>query len=215
MLLVLNRLLRHDPRSSLNVIQGRVRLLEDATDDSARRHNADVIGQVSEELVRLSEKARTTEQLIVPPSEVDSGPVDVAAVARRAVDEFRERHPTVACHLTALESASVHAGYEVAAAVGELPENALAYAGPDPWIDVTVDRRGDATEPRVVDDWPGIPADEREVLLGEREISQLHHSGGRGLWLVGWITNRYDGEFDIESGDGTTVVLRFDSAAGR
>jgi K+-sensing histidine kinase KdpD len=65
----------------------------------------------------------------------------------------------------------------------------------------------------VADDGTGIPADEREVLLGEREISQLHDNGGLGLWLVGWIANRYDGEFDIESGDGTTVVLRFDSAA--
>jgi len=65
----------------------------------------------------------------------------------------------------------------------------------------------------VADDGTGIPADEREVLLGEREISQLHDNGGLGLWLVGWIANRYDGEFDIGSGDGTTVVLRFDSAA--
>ena len=212
MLLVLNRLLRHNLRNSLNVIQGRAGLLRDATEDPDQRHNADVIHQTSEELIRLSEKARTTERLLVPPSEVDTGPVDLADVARRTVEEFRERHPTEAFHLTAPDSAPVQAGHEVGTALEELLENALNYAGTHARIEVTVARRGDRTELRVADDGPGIPADEREVLLGEREISQLHHSGGLGLWLVGWITNRYDGEFDIESDDGTTVVLRFGSA---
>ncbi|NHN49617.1 HAMP domain-containing histidine kinase [Halostella sp. JP-L12] len=214
MLLVLNRLLRHNLRNSLNVIQGRAGLLKDATDDATRRHNAEVIRETSQELIALSEKARTTEQLLVPPSEVDTSPVDLAAVVRRAVGEFRDAHPTVAFHLTAPDSASVRAGHEVEIAVEELLDNAVSHAGRDPRIDVTVKRRGDATELRVTDDGPGIPADEREVLLGEREISQLHHSGGLGLWLVGWIANRYDGEFDIESDGGTTVALRFATADG-
>ena len=183
MLLVLNRLLHHDLRNSLNVIQGRAGLLRDATDDPAQRQNADVIHETSEELIRLSEKARTTEQLLVPPSGVDTGPVDLVDVARRIVEEFRERNATVAFHLTAPDTAPVRAGHEVATAVEELLENALTHAGPDPRIDVTVEWRGDATELRVADDGTGIPADERE--------------------------------FDIESGDGTTVVLRFDSAAER
>ncbi len=212
MLLVLNRVLRHNLRNSLTVILGRAKLIEESASDEGTRRNAAEIRAAADELGSLSEKARTTEDLLVPPSDTEAIEIDLADLARRVVGAHRVVGPDAEFHLSAPATAPVRAGPELEQAVDELVGNALAHAGKRPRIAVTVERRDGRTEIRVADDGPGIPPDEQAILLGEREISQLHHSGGLGLWLADWIASRYDGELDIDCDGGTTVTLRFESA---
>ncbi|MFC6726882.1 ATP-binding protein, partial [Halobium palmae] len=72
----------------------------------------------------------------------------------------------------------------------------------------------DAVELAVRDNGPGIPEMERSVVAGDSEISQLNHGQGLGLWVVKWITNAYDGAFDVGSdGRGTTATMQLPRAA--
>ncbi|WP_121822333.1 cache domain-containing sensor histidine kinase [Halostella salina] len=212
MLLVLNRVLRHNLRNSLTVILGRATLIEDETDDEGTRRSAAEIRAAAEELGALSEKARMTEDLLTPAVETDHDPVDLSELARRVVGAYRLAGTDAEFHLTAPSSAPVRAGPEVERAVEELIDNVVEHAGDRPRIDLVVEREAETTTLRVADDGPGIPPDEQAILLGERRISQLHHSGGLGLWLVDWITNRYDGDLDIGCDDGTVVTLQFENA---
>jgi len=212
MLLVLNRVLRHNLRNSLTVILGRATLIEDSTADEQTRKSAAEIRGAAEELGKLSEKARMTEELLTPAAEIDHDPVDLAELAKRLVGAYRLSETDAEFHLTAPASAPVRAGPEVERAVEELLDNVLEHAGDRPRLDVVVERENGTAVLRVADDGPGIPPDEQAILLGERRISQLHHSGGLGLWLVDWITNRYDGDLDIACDDGTVVTLRFPTA---
>jgi signal transduction histidine kinase len=63
---------------------------------------------------------------------------------------------------------------------------------------------------RVADDGPGIPTAVREVITGDREVTQLRHNTGVGLWIAAWVVEAYGGEIRFGSGldgEGTAVTL--------
>jgi signal transduction histidine kinase len=110
-------------------------------------------------------------------------------------------------------AADARVSNHIETAVAELVDNALTHAGPDP--DVTVRLRDEDEELaiEVRDDGPGIPDDEWDVVAGGREITQLQHTSGLGLWLVKWIADRHGGRLERqEDGDGAAVVVRLPPA---
>lgn len=232
MLLVLNRILRHNLRNTLNVVIGRASDLESTLDgdaDEDERRAAREIERAASDLLELADRARMTEDLLDPVSGTPR--TDVATVVRERVAAFaaadagdrRLEDVTV----TGPERAMAACGEEIAVAVDELLANAAEHAGPAPTVavDVAVDDGTDRVSITIADDGPGIPADQRLVLAGDRSISQTAHTGGIGLWLVDWLVSRYDGcirfpETGTDDADeaartdrGATVVLELPAAA--
>ncbi|ELY48243.1 sensor histidine kinase [Natronorubrum sulfidifaciens] len=235
MLLVLNRILRHNLRNTLNIIAGRATDLESKLDGDDRE-SAREIQLVTTELLELADRARMTEDLLDPVGE----PVpqtDLAAVVRDRVAEFttEDDGTNADISVTAPAHAIAACGPEVEAAVDELLANAASHAGPEPTVAVTVETTTDHVRIRIHDDGPGIPDDEAAIITGTRSISQVTHTGGIGLWLVDWIVRRYDGrllipstdsgatdavdrsdadgsQHEAETSDGATIVLEFPRA---
>jgi len=60
----------------------------------------------------------------------------------------------------------------------------------------------------VADNGPGIPTDEKEVLLDGYE-TPLKHGSGLGLWIVNWIITRTGGRIAFERNEprGSRVTL--------
>ncbi len=218
MLLVLNRILRHNLRNSLNVVAGRASDLEDRL-DGPERESAREIRLVTGELLTLADRARMTEKLLDPVGE-ESPRIDLAAVVHERIVQFGlsgadDAKPNLT--VTIPDRAVAVCGPEVAVAIDELLANIADHAGPSPTVDVTVETDDDVVRILVADDGPGIPEDEAAVITGNRKISQVSHTGGIGLWLVDWIVSQYDGRLLIPSkesntttiADGATVVLEF------
>ncbi|SDJ57555.1 sensor histidine kinase [Natronorubrum texcoconense] len=218
MLLVLNRILRHNLRNSLNVVAGRASDLEDQL-DGPERESAREIRLVTGELLTLADRARMTEELLDPVGE-ESPRIDLAAVVHERIVQFGlsgadDAKPNLT--VTMPDRAVAVCGPEIAVAIDELLANIADHAGPEPTVDVTVETDDDVVRILVADDGPGIPADEAAVITGNRKISQVSHTGGIGLWLVDWIVTQYDGRLLIPAADsstaaiadGTTVVLEF------
>ena len=236
MLLVLNRILRHNLRNTLNVVAGRAANLE-SRHEGADQASAREIRLATEELLELADKARITEDLLDPVGD-ETHRTDLAAVARDRVsrvssaleDRNTEQRPEIT--LTAPNRAVAACGSEVEIAIDELLSNAIIHAGPEPTVAVTVETTADTVRVWIDDDGPGIPDDEAAVITGEQAISQVSHTGGIGLWLVDWIASRYDGRLVLEPTDsfdspsvgeterefrgrdskGATVVLEFPRA---
>jgi signal transduction histidine kinase len=99
-------------------------------------------------------------------------------------------------------------------------ENALQHSDREtPTVEVTATptlrAQRNTLAVRVHDDGPGIPERERAVLTDEREITQLDHSRGLGLWLARWATQGLGGRLSFEEGgDGATVVLEVPVTGG-
>jgi PAS domain S-box-containing protein len=208
---VLQRLLRHNLRTETTVIQGYAQQLTTA-DDDAVAEAGERITEASESLVATSDTAHTIRQVV----QADVGttdPVRADAFADALADALPARFPDADLAVDAATDRRLRASDHLETAVAELVENALTHAGPDPTVTVSVDTHDDGVAVAVADDGPGLPQAEWDVVAGDREITQLQHTSGLGLWLVKWIVDRHGGRMSLDAdADGTTVTLVLPSA---
>jgi len=209
---VLNRVLRHDLRNDISVIDGYLRLLREelADCDSAAVADAlDVLSARTAGMIDVTEQAALAESLA--DGEPDVREFDLTAVVRRRVEQVRTEHPEVRLEATVPESAVQIAAVSVfPSAVDNLIENAIEHSDKDrPRLTVTLDGdAGDGTaELRVEDDGPGLPPDDRAILVGDEP--SLEEANGLGLWLINRIVRTSGGTVSLEDATaGTTITVR-------
>ena len=206
-LTVLNRVLRHNLRNDMNAIDGYATMLADRFDAPP----AQQVRKVSAEVVDLADKAREIERVMARRGETEPVPVDelVEPIAASVDDRF-EATVTVDCP----PSTAVPGRGLLEPAVENVVENAAEHNdADDPTVEVRVSNGGDTVEIVVGDNGPGIPPQEREVLLEGTETA-LTHGSGLGLWLVYWAVESVDGEIAFEDNDprGSVVSLRVPTA---
>ncbi|WP_420191786.1 PAS domain-containing protein [Haloplanus salinarum] len=205
---VLHRVARHDIRNRMNVVLGcasELRYVLDA--DPATSRMLDRIEEAARELLEISTQLRDADRVVA--SDADREPIDVASLARDLAAEFAGEDPTVEWYTAIPDSLPVRATPALAVAIMNVFENAVEHNEGDPRrVAVVVSERDDdRVEVRVVDDGPGLPAVERELLVGDREPTQVAHSSGLGLWITRWIVGNAGGSLDVHDGrNGGTVV---------
>jgi PAS domain S-box-containing protein len=215
---VLNRVLRHNLRNDMNVVMALAeRIAERVRDDDLAEHARTLLDN-ARDVASLSEKAKEIERVLGRRG-AESGAVDAATCARRAVSSQREANPNADISTDLPEELWVRGDRTLERACEELVENAVEHAeSASPRLTVTGRASPDAddwVELRFVDDGPGIPDGEWNIVTGEEEISQLTHGSGLGLWLTRWIVESHDGDIvrDGTGPDGATVVVRLRRAA--
>ena len=220
---VLNRVLRHNIRNEMNVIKGYAGM---AAADASEAVAADlaVVSRKSEEVMRMSEKARIVQQLLGTQSGANRtvNLVDALADALAQIDDrYGERIrgcvdvsvsgslDTHADGADPLESDLFVTGSDLlAVGLYELLENAIVHGGDSPALEIDVRGHDGTAELRITDTGPGLPETERRVLEDGLE-SPLEHGSGMGLWIAQWIfTPDADLAFDADD-DGTTVCVTF------
>jgi signal transduction histidine kinase len=206
---VLSRVFRHNVRNDLNVIQGYTDLLADRVDDERGRECLETIRQTTDDVVEISEKLRVVED--ASPERPD-GRVDLVDAVHEAVAVVDADGAAVTVETP--PEAWIRADDSVEFPVREVFENAVTHNdGATRRVEATIRENGTTTCLEVTDNGPGIPSDERAVLQAEEE-TPLSHASSIGLWLVKWMCETQGGtvRFDATD-DGTTVRLRFESAA--
>lgn len=209
---ILNRVLRHDLRNGMNIIKGSAEMLQDAVSDSTAVGYADQVIERADDLLGLAEKTRAVERTLDRDTEA-TGPVSVSESVETSARRVREEYPHANIETALTENVEVRADDMLRTAIYHLIENAVEHNDrPDPSVCVSAKRapdRDDVLCIRVSDDGPGIPDTERELIEEEREITQLRHASGLGLWLVDWVVNQSGGSVTFEENDprGTTVTL--------
>jgi PAS domain S-box-containing protein len=205
---VLARILRHDIRNHVSVILGYTQYLSGRLeDDDAEK--LDSIAEAASDLVNISERTRIAEELAVESS--DQRPIRLRPTVEAVLDnlcdtddaEIDAAIPADAC---------VQGTADLGTAIAEIVENAIVHNDAStPEVSVTAERTydGEYYELRIADDGSGIDPSLYEVVIGDRERSQLDHSSGLGIWLAYWVCRASGGELDFEADDsGTTVILR-------
>jgi signal transduction histidine kinase len=206
---VLSRVFRHNVRNDLNVIQGYTDLLADRIDDERSRECLETIRQTTDDVVDISEKLRVVEDASAEPPD---GRVDLVDAVHEAVEVVDADGAAVTVETPS--EAWIRADDSVAFPIREVFENAVTHNdGATRRVAATIRENGTTTCLEVTDNGPGIPPEERAVLQAEEE-TPLSHASSIGLWLVKWMCETQGGtvRFDATD-DGTTVRLRFESAA--
>ncbi len=211
-LAVLNRVLRHNLRNEMSIVSGYADMLVDREDNAVNDDIADEIAATANELVELGEKARVVEELMAEPP-TTSDETAVAAVARDVVDDVSEREPDCALDVRIPADLTVGANPRVLGPIVEnLVENAVEHNdAADPEVEIQASREpgGETITLTVVDNGPGIPEQEREVLESG-DVTPLEHGSGLGLWVSKWGAKRLGGTLSLAATEprGTVATLR-------
>ena len=202
---VINRVLRHNVRNKLTVINGYAEILA-AELDADNATKAEQIVESADRLLDLTDSARQIENNRELSPELE--PVDLAPVLRESADQLETRYSGVSITADLPEAAVATTLPRIETAVWELLENAAAHGGTQPAISLAVTDADDHLQITIDDDGPGLPEDERQVLA-EGDEKPLVHGQGLGLWLAYWIITSLDGEIRVpQTTHGTTIEIR-------
>jgi signal transduction histidine kinase len=196
----------HELRTPLTVLSGYVDILRASnTAGAVDQRVLDGMFAEAARMRRLVEKmmtlARLESQAAVPRL------VDVGTAAREAAQTLQRRYPQREVRALTERTASIIIDADdLAAALGNLLENAVTYAPESP---ITIETRvsnGSVTT-AVTDRGPGIGQDEREAIF-----DRFYRGGGRalgeglglGLAIVRRVAGRWNGTIDCTSGEGRT-----------
>ena len=209
---VLNRVLRHNLRNGMNVIEGNTALLSDAIDDPETQSFVDAISERAAALSKLSQKAGTIDSLFdhEPPA---GATADLRALFETVAAEFRSRYPDAELSVAEVDPITVKADSRLRVALTELLNNAADHNDqPTPQVELAATpadagRSGEWVDIIIVDNGTGIPEQERATIETGEE-TPLRHGTGLGLWLVYWTVSLLGGEVDIaDRSPGTRVTL--------
>jgi len=206
---VLSRVLRHNLRNDATVLIGQSERLATELRDESLAATADALHHRSRKVGDLASKTKAMVEALdrrstpnvrlnareVVSSAIDAVGADAAAIMRDVPDDLW-----------------LWADDGVETALAELIENALEHGGER--VRVSAEADAETVLIHVADDGPGVPADERDVVTGESEITQLNHGSGLGLWVARSVAESADGRltFGVD-GEWTVVSLGHARAA--
>jgi PAS domain S-box-containing protein len=209
---VLDNLLRHNLRNTMNIVFGNADLARQHGDEDTESW-MDAIIESGSELLDTVEKERQIVDTLVDVGE--PRPIELQAILDEAITEARDRHPEVTIEIERTDTVGVLAVPELKGAICELIENGIEHACCPPTLELRVDTRPEAVSIQVQDNAPPIPGNEIEPLFAEANPSTVYHGTGLGLWLVYWIVDICDGTVGFgRSADnaGNVVTIRLPRA---
>ena len=208
-LTVLNRILRHNLRNDMNLVQGYASYLAEEVTEPETTNAAHEIEEKAAELIDLSQKANHIQKLSQRTG--SNQQVDVANIVEDVAETIQKTRPEVEIETQLAESPVTPGPAQLDVAIRELCDNAIKYTTdrtPKVKIRITSsDAPPGYIEVQVRDNGPGIPDNERAVLADGDE-TPLRHGSGLGLWMVNWIVSSVGGEVDITDNVSRGSVVR-------
>ncbi len=200
---VLNRVLRHNLRNSVDVIKSNAEAMtsEEYADRPTDEH-ADTIIESADGLAHLGQKARSIDQFVS--RRVRATEEDLTAVLTELLD-CRALTNGVEVTFDGPEDALLLTDWEaLRAALDSAIENAIEHA--EKSVSVTITEYTTGYRITVTDDGPGIPASELASLDAGRE-TPLQHGSGLGLWQIKWGIKKLNGTVSFKTDTGTTIEM--------
>ncbi len=207
---VLNRILRHNLRNCMTVIQGNLSAIESKVKntDAVETHLEPINNRI-EQLVSISNKAAKLESLLDDVDDKNTG-VNLKPAVDSVATELSAVYPQASIK-TIIPEESVTVDYDTGIyfAISEAVENAIVHNdGPPDEVNVTIELLKLPTwiAIRVVDNGPGIPKQERKSLeVGEE--TEIMHASSIGLWVVYWIVKASGGDVMISDNDPSGAIV--------
>jgi len=205
---VMDRVLRHNVRSSLQAIEGYTDVLEQQGMDSDRQDALEAIRQQTMKLDEMSERVRRIRELFQHRNEQHTLPIEIIS---DFAQEHRDRHPEadIELSLEVPEGVEICNGSLLELAIDEALENAISHNdSPHPHVSVMVQQLVDesAVLITIADNGPGIPENEWTAVTSGRE-TPLVHGTGIGVWTMYWTLTALGGTMElVENGPQGSII---------
>lgn len=213
-LMVLNRVIRHNLRNAINVIDGNAeQLIEDLAGTELQSTAETIQKQVRDLDSIVSDTVAVESFFKQPPDTLESSGVDVVTLLNDLKADIDGVYPaaTISFYVD-FSTCEIHADERLKRAIWEAIDNAVRHTDrSEPDVDITATMQPDRShvEIEIADNGPGIPAQEQAAIDNETE-TPLVHGAGIGLWLIYWIVSSFGGEVTFGENDrqGSTMTLR-------
>ena len=205
---VLNRVLSHNMRNKMNVIEGHVSLLKSEYDGEEPPESLGEIESTAADLLSLADTIREIEQAFSDPESTE--PIELTERMDQLLSAFTDRFPDAEFDLAYPDDDRCRIDVPgFIAAIEEAAENAIKHNdSTEPRVEIRVTGRSeDWVDVDIEDNGPGIPDQELEVL-SEGE-TPLNHADRLGLWFIYWVVSRVGGKLSVTESDprGSTLTL--------
>jgi PAS domain S-box-containing protein len=202
---VLGRILRHNLRNDMTVVQGQAEVIaENASGIAADA--AEAILDKSEQLLNLTEKERVITDILTTQEQLDT---DIPTAVRQIAQTVRAEFDAATVTVDTPETAVARALPQFERAISELVTNAIVHNdATEPEVTITVSNDPEHVTIAIRDTGPEIPENERSLLLGGGEQTPTQHGRGIGLWLVNLVVMKSGGTIEYESDDGGGNIVR-------
>lgn len=202
---VLGRVLRHNLRNDINVIQGKADQIQSQTAGSIAS-SAEKIKDVSQRLTAIAEKERKITAVLREKAKQTE--TSVGRLLRRVASRVDSDYPNATITVEGPVDVTVQATKRLEQAISELVRNAIVHNDSTaPEVVLSVTQSESKTRIEVADTGPPIPEMEREVLVGNGQQTPLYHGSGLGLWLVKLIVSRSGGSITFEETNPTGNII--------
>jgi PAS domain S-box-containing protein len=208
---VLNRLLRHNVRTSINVINGYAEFLDSQLEDPELKAAVEVISNRTDSLTKITERTSTIRDLLS--GQEDPTPLELHRIENiLARCQEADEDADITFKLNADPSAEIQNGNVFEVALEEVIENAVVHNDQEtPTVTVTVTpmEDGDMVTVEIADNGPGIPQSEWEIIKVGQETPLLH-TEGIGLWLLYWAMTALGGDVRLSDNEprGSMLTLQ-------
>jgi PAS domain S-box-containing protein len=206
---MLNRVLRHDIRNDLQLIQTYAGLLEDHVDDDGETY-VENIQQSVDQAVDLTDTTGDLADVMLQ-SRSDRQPVSVRDCLMEEVETVRSTYPDAAVRIEDdLPETEVVANEMLGTVFRNILTNAIKHNDKDqPAVDIEGDINAQTVTVRIADNGPGVPDERKGDIFGKGEKGQESEGTGTGLYLVSSLVDRYGGDVRAEDNEptGTVVVV--------
>ncbi|WP_135661874.1 PAS domain-containing sensor histidine kinase [Halorhabdus rudnickae] len=203
---VLNRVIRHNLRNDLDAIRGFAEPIRDGglpVEESGQYFER--IGSLATGVVDLADTVKRSERVLTD-ARLERNPCDLVAIARTVAETTTDAEVTI----DAPDAVAIRSDRNaIELVLEELLENAVTHTDREtPSVTIRVHSTGDGGQIEVQDEGPGIPPEERAVLLEGAE-TPVRHGSGVGLWLVSWTVTRLGGSLSFEQPEpnGSVVIV--------
>jgi PAS domain S-box-containing protein len=202
---VLNRVLSHNLKNKMNVIEGHVALLRETFDEDDAPASLETITDAALDLMGLAESVQETERIISNVGTSDH-PIDLTDHVVGLIDMFEDRYPEATITASLPDDPCTVGTTGILAAIEEAIENGIKHdESGAPSVDIRIEKRDGWIDIEIEDDGPGIPDQEIQVL--ERGETPLNHADRLGLWLMYWVVSKAGGRFDVVEADGGGSIV--------
>lgn len=205
---VLNRVLRHNLRNETTVISGYAELLERGVTDPQHATHAGTIGDASDRLKAIAEKARSFDAVQERVKQPEA--LSIADELTELVQECAAPHSGATVDWTVTPS-ELHLRTDpvlLSTLLRNLVQNAVIHSdASEPTVRIAVSEPTDASEDvrfEIRDNNDPIPEQEIETLRAGEE-TPLQHGQGIGLWIVYWCVRQLYAEISFAYDDGNVL----------
>lgn len=202
----IDRVLRHNLRNDMNVIQGRAELIHSKTSGEVAKSAANII-DTSDGLLETAKKERAiTKVLLKDPAK---GEVNLKSALQDIASTLESGYSDATVRVECPEGVTVRATQQFEEALVELVENGIIHNDSDsPEVTITVTRSDGTTHIDIADTGPQIPEMEQNILEENTERTPVYHETGLGLWFVKLAIIRSGGTITVDENTPTGNIVK-------